>query len=126
MENEVIIDGCNVAECEFYDYKYCKLCDMKAALDELIVHRQYCDRTINQNCYFKQLQKAKAENERLKEDKKQLLKDCNSCNFHKYKKALEEVREIVSEPCIEGENCLTCNGNCQNKDILIKIDEVLG
>lgn len=96
MSESVIIDGVNVAECEFYENKYCKLCDMKAALDELIVHRQYCDRTINHNCYFKQLQRAQAENEKLKNRNKL------------YKKIIKENIEkannnfMILTACIQG------------------------
>lgn len=61
-----IIDGVDVSGCEFLDGNYCKLCDMRAALDELIVHRQYCDRTVNNSCYYKQLQRLKASNNNLK------------------------------------------------------------
>ena len=43
-----------------------------------------------------------------------------------YKQALQEIREIVSEPCIVDENCQTCNSGCMQKDILDKINEVIG
>lgn len=77
-------------------------------------------------CQFvDEINKLKAENEKLKADKKQLLKDCNSCNFHKYKQALEDIREIVNEPCIEDEDCETCDTNCMCKEILYIINEVL-
>jgi hypothetical protein len=58
MQNEVIIDGCNVTECGFYlnhNDLNCA-CDMESS----------CKCKENHNCYFKQLQRAKAENEKLK------------------------------------------------------------
>lgn len=68
MENEVVIDGCNVIKCEFFQSEY---------LEEDSVFCEFC--TIwynaclnNPNCYFKQLQRAKAENERLQTENKEL------------------------------------------------------
>lgn len=57
--NEVIIDGCNVAECKYFnkvvnEEPYCNI-------DE--EHLYTC--SSDDNCYFKQLQRAKAENEIL-------------------------------------------------------------
>lgn len=43
----------------------------------------------------------------------------------KYRSALEEIREIVNEPCIEDEDCETCDSNCMCKEIINKINEVL-
>ena len=43
----------------------------------------------------------------------------------KYRSVLEEIREIVNEPCIEDEDCETCDSNCMCKEILDKINEVL-
>lgn len=70
MMNEVTIDGVNVAECEFFRSKYivgnsvfCECCTMfyNACIN-------------NTDCYFKQLQRAKAENEKLKAE----LDSCNN------------------------------------------------
>lgn len=36
----------------------------------------------------------------------------------KLKSCLQEIKAIVTEPCIDSENCLTCKSNCMNKDIL--------
>ena len=58
----------------------------------------------------------KAENAELKEN------DCEQCKhldlYIKYKQTLQEIKKIVTEPCIDGENCNTCKSNCTNKDIL--------
>lgn len=40
--------------------------------------------------------------------------------------ALQEIKDIVSEPCIVDENCQTCNSGCMQKDILAKINKVIG
>lgn len=43
----------------------------------------------------------------------------------KYKQALDEIAEIVSEPCIIlKKTCKECNSNCEHKDILNIINEV--
>lgn len=60
-DKSIIIDGCNVLECEFYQIE----------ANELYPKAQYCGSMRNTfcanepNCYFKQLQRAKAENEKL-------------------------------------------------------------
>ena len=56
MENEVIIDGCNVAECKFYT-------NLKMDCSLMPLQNLACSK--NPNCYFKQLQRAKAENDTL-------------------------------------------------------------
>lgn len=61
MDNEIIIGGVNVENCSYYNkdnYPYC--CE---------VWDNECEA---QNCYYKQLQQLKAENERLKEENKTL------------------------------------------------------
>ena len=66
------------------------------------------------------------ENERLK--KRQITKNGFICDCEqnvKYRQALEEIQKMFSEPCIEGENCFTCNSNCLNKDVLNITSEVL-
>ena len=57
---------------------------------------------------------------------KQHLEKVN-CERENYRlhKALEEIQKMFSEPCIEGENCFTCNSNCLNKDVLNITSEVL-
>lgn len=67
--SEIIIDGCNVAECEFY--KVMEDCDGIHDICEL--YDEYCN--TKKNCYFKQLQRAKAELEQYKKD----IKDGVGC-----------------------------------------------
>ena len=58
MTKEIIIDGVNVAECEFL--RKCVIPDNEGcAIDDSLC----CDVG---NCYFKQLQRLKQENEELK------------------------------------------------------------
>lgn len=63
MSEEIIIDGVNVAECEFL--RHCVIPDNEGCkIDDSLC----CDVG---NCYYKQLQRAKAENEKLKKDFKE-------------------------------------------------------
>ena len=67
MENEILIDGVDVSGCEFYiaDDKYS--CDLSFINKEELCN---CD-NIN-DCYYKQLQRAKVENKELSESIKRL------------------------------------------------------
>ena len=107
MTEEIIIDGVNVAACKFYTKGISDFCEEKD---------WYCADI--KDCYFKQIQRLKAENEELKEEKTQLLKDCYSCNFHKYKQALEEIRDIAEKEIYMNQNDLM-------SQIITKINEVL-
>lgn len=89
-----------------------------------------------------ELKRLQAENEKLK--KQYNCYACDSCGgkedyinmkrhienaiktVHKYSQAIQEIRDIVSEPCIVDENCQTCNSGCMQKDILTKINKVIG
>lgn len=60
MGSNKIIDGCNVAKCEFLGkYNVCKA---------YVNMPKPCGCENNPDCYFKQLQRAKAEIEKLKEE----------------------------------------------------------
>jgi len=62
FNKSIIIDGADVSKCEFLGrYKVCRGY-INAAAGKL------CGCNYNPNCYFKQLQKVKAENEQLKAD----------------------------------------------------------
>lgn len=91
---------------------------------------------------YKQLKRLEQENERLKEKKQELSIEIVSLTsklftleksskdlsqgINKLYQTLQEIRELVSEPCIVDENCQTCNSGCMQKDILDKINEVIG
>ena len=75
MSNEVIIDGCNVAECYFYYKGECR-CELNCidlyenkTIMELATRNpehNYMECEPSQNCYYKQLKRHEAENEKLK------------------------------------------------------------
>lgn len=86
--NEVIIDGVSVAECLYVENERC--------LNYILGYG--CKD--NPNCYFKQLQRAKAENEKLKEEIK--IQDNLAEHFRKEalywaKKAEEIIKEAENE-----------------------------
>lgn len=76
----------------------------------------------------KQLQQVKAENEELK--KRQITKNgfiCDCEQNEKYRQALEEIREIVSDTCRKRctNECLGIKKHCGYGKILNKINGVL-
>jgi predicted RNase H-like nuclease (RuvC/YqgF family) len=109
---EIIIDGVNVAGCEFYEPK----AQVMTCHEESITKR--CDKT---NCYYKQLQRLKQENaelkaynERLKEEikmyksedtrKHNVIMETLQCEKKaldvsiKYKQTLQEIKTIAEAP----------------------------
>ena len=140
MTEEIIIDGVNVAECEFYELCGC--------IDDNHELNQCKD---NPNCYYKQLQRLKQENEKLSFQLKlaqadyeaseqendihhitrqKLLEDLDRAETSmmawkdesiKYRKALEEIREMFL-------NRVAWVGQLTNfeEEIYNKINEVLG
>lgn len=134
MSEEIIIDGINVAECGFHCWKHTG--------NELIenycaIFNNKCLR--NPDCYYKQLQRLKQENEELKAKYENVLNlakqnaDANEyclkeleTKFEKYKQALEEVRDILcfGKTFYDGywDNPETFT---QSDKIILKINEVL-
>ena len=110
--NEIYIDGVNVAECENYvhieEERYKPECNCRLTTVE---RGYYCDTYATsvceeENCKYKQLKRLEQENEKLKEEKlyrgidRQFIEDANDKLFYqaeKYHKALEEIREIVTD-----------------------------
>lgn len=95
MTEEILIDGVNVAWCKDYDDGTC--CN-----DDVLTLS--CEKT---NCMFKQLKRLEQENKELKEEKlyrgidRQFIEDANDRLYFeakKYRKALEEIREIEELP----------------------------
>ena len=114
MTEEIIIDGVNVAGCEFYQIE----------ANELYPKAQYCGSMRNTfcenepDCYYKQLKRLEQENKRLKKDV-QLFKcldtfgesECRcACRclgnefcedadkkINNYRSALEEIRELSTK-----------------------------
>lgn len=137
MTEEITIDGVNVAGCEFLrnfiipDNYGCKIDDSLC-----------CDVG---NCYYKQLQRLKQENEKLKESNKniklilepyqkpEVVKvltdwktgelDLQEKRLDNYRKALEEIKIIADD------TFKVCDDDCGNarkiKLIIDKINEVL-
>jgi hypothetical protein len=53
-DKQIIIDGCDVSGCEFFDSGNCVECDMRVHFYGDIP----CDDECNRNCYYKQLKRA--------------------------------------------------------------------
>ena len=101
-------DGVNVAACKYFNNGWCLLSESCNDIKYLL-----CGDMTLQDCYFKQLQRLKKENE-------------------KYKQALEEIREIIDAGwCREydgnGNLCQDCTkeNECGYFKIYEKINEVL-
>ena len=93
MTEEIIIDGCNVAECNFYT---------KGISDFCVEKDWYCADI--KDCYYKQLQRLKAENEELKRENEILIEKAyrNADRIYleekennKLYEALEEIRDYI-------------------------------
>ena len=114
MSDKVIIDV-DVSECTHFD----KDNHQRKVFDcyEIEGFPNFCK---GDNCYYKQLQRLKAENEKLKEKNEELIAQLSRfyrkkeyIRLLKYKQALEEIREISSPHC------------SQCREIIDKINEVL-
>lgn len=108
-KEEIIINDVNVAECEFL--RHCVIPDNEGCkIDDSLC----CDVG---NCYYKQLQKLKEENQKLTETCESLLKIqyvlANSCK--KYSHCLEEIKAY----------CKSCEYGLDAQKIINYIDEIL-
>ena len=134
IKDEIIIDGVNVAGCKHYrgkyfsdnEYKDCALYENKGFCEEL-------------NCYYKQLQRLKQENEELKKEiqsQKGLITVGGKQQYQviiaydKLRSALEEIKNILQEncnQCFEIDNFTKPDdcGICEWARILKVINEVL-
>ena len=103
---EIIIDGVNVAGCEYYyEMDDCDGCH-QLCNNATDIKNEYCEHY--KECYYKQLQRLqqenaelKAEKERLKEENKlirQMHKDLSSklFEFQKIEDTLQEIKEIAT------------------------------
>ena len=132
---KIIIDGVNVAGCnDFY-----KEWDNWEGKDNYRCQDYLSGICEGNDCYYKQLQRLKQENEELKEDLKLysewLDEERKSREFWydkllPFRKALEEIREIANQTNCKNkltEYTVADLSTMQNKfsEILNKIDEVL-
>ena len=119
-DKEIIIDGIDVSECEFYCEEYCNLSNDR---NERLPFAEKC--TGYSDCCYKQLKRKEQECESQKQRLEyyttkitQLLDDIN-----KYEQALDEIEEIINEPCANfDKTCEECDNNCEQKilDIINK------
>lgn len=89
MSEKIIVDGVDVAECEFVE-RFCTLTLQPQAVCK--IYRHYTD---NSECYYKQLQRAKEENQEQVESIKKLIKYYTSENTklnRKYEKLKESTK----------------------------------
>lgn len=128
--SEEIIDGVNVWSCKHYDLEnnYCDQSYLgEGGLLKNTKRPKRCES--NPNCYYKQLKRLQAENERLKEE----IKTYDKAQYEEfkraeeYRKALEEIRETASA-IINGKHITNdIEGHLKelSKLIIDKINEVL-
>lgn len=86
MAESIIIDGCNVAECMYFNDKN-KKCRTFSYGDGVKFTSYKCEQ--DKNCYYKQLQKLKQENE-------------------KFRKIFKEIQEIIKILIIETPEYHSC------------------
>lgn len=123
-DKEIIIDGVDVSECDMRcENKDCALyyAELNNDKGELIYGFNCED---NPNCIYKQLQRARAENERLKEELATYGATgvCEVCSdkanklADKYLGCLQEIKDIADAKCNEckyGKGGISCKyGDC--------------
>lgn len=128
---EIIIDGVNVAECEYLEEDYFiydligekhlehNKCMIISAYDDIITDCSQCP-----NCYFKQLQRLKAENEKLKKqleinDEEDITVQISQNQLEEYtrlkannEKLKECLRFVENNLTIIRHDFLTCTSEC--------------
>lgn len=112
MTDEIIIDGVAVSEWTDEEVRY--------------NFKKRSPNAIRQIAFdlYKQLKRKEQECEELKKQQKELLHDCNSCKFHQYRLALDDIEKFAKENVellegyhLEQANCLTI------LDIINKVKE---
>ena len=122
MTKEIIIDGVNVAECDYVilPENQCPNKPMPYAKETSCIackeHNtklNFCKN--NPNCYFKQLQRLKQENEQLKDALKtwQYSDTQHLIKINDYKQALEEIREAFRECSYNASFMNNCSEKCK-------------
>lgn len=105
-DKEVIIDGVNVAGCEFYDKSSKWSCKMY--IDQYGDADCACDEYGMNNCYYKQLQRKEQELNEIKKylgisnktimqrlEELQEFRDKDKMDLFDYKQALEEILDYI-------------------------------
>lgn len=103
MKNK--INGIDVSECKNFS---CGICEEENKIPRTIGHFT-ADCAFYPNCYFKQLQRLKKENEELKKQLEfsRTHKTVLDAERIKYKQGLEEIREVLMA-CLEFKTCVKC------------------
>ena len=132
-KEEITIDGVNVLECEHYEYKSIKDCEMRYPESgdceirllnylfngNLDIEKLCID---NPDCHFKQLKRKEKECEELKAQNKQIKQEQADKINSAYKQANDEIYQYIKtcicELCTQQDDC---NG-CYLKDFLNFID----
>lgn len=149
--SEIIIDGVDVSGCRYYHYKGCPArgtkCDfessecyykqlkrLQAENEELKERLEQAEEDIKSECLTcKNLISLEQENEELKKENSKIVWDevcTTNCSkykaYNKYRKALEEIREMLCEGRTFYDGYFD-NEHLSRKDKAIKIiNEVLG
>ena len=111
-EEEIIIDGINVAGCDFYEL--CGCIDDNHELNEC---------KDNPNCYYKQLQRAKQENNSLEAELQNITVQSNN-EITALKQENEKAnKDLLTE---RQENAVLATENYKLRKVLEKIKEFLG
>lgn len=113
--NEIIIDGCNVAECKhriscLNDNNDIQ-CKVGIYRDDDVIIIPICKD--NPNCYFKQLQRAKAELEQYKKSKQASYETMQA----EWNKAVNELRDLKASDKIEFKQHYKAENERLKKDI---------
>ena len=102
-DEQIIIDGCNVSECLFYQSNFEEDYDVKIKHFCSNWHNS-CESANNSNCYYKQLARKTQECEELKAyaQRQENQREEYYKEFLKKDKALEEIEEAAF--CLKGFN----------------------
>ena len=126
-KQQIIINGVNVSGCEYVCNTAFGNIGCKLPFNEEI---HCCN---NLNCYYKQLARKTQECEELKErlvrteeDLKYQCVDCMNVKSDRYRKAIDEIKEIVKDWYKNEWSCYMCRKNMDKKleDILDIINKV--
>lgn len=128
-KKEIIIDGVDVGECEYRDWRNCCHCDNSKENEgeERITGKVGCE--YNPNCHFKQLKRKEQECEELR----QYHNKCCKENIEKLEQWLEKYnqlsRDFYNGKCCNKENCSLLKAKeqeCENyKQALDEIEKIV-